>query len=175
MRSESWLRLMSGFVLVGVFAAGALFGAALLRFVGPRTPAHDVRPPGPPGPPHGPPGPPPGPIEAMTHELDLDAQQRDQLRAIADSHRPELEAIVRDSQPKLRAVLDAIENEMTPHLRPDQVEKLGAWRKRRPPPPVPGLGGPPPGPGGPPPGPGGPPPGPGGPPPGPGGPPPGPP
>ncbi len=147
MRSESWLRLMSGFVLVGVFAAGALFGAALLRFVGPHPPTHDGRPPLPPGPP-------PGPIEVMTHELDLDAQQRDQLRAIADSHRGELESIVRETQPKLRSVLEAIENEMKPHLRPDQVEKLEHWRKSRPPPPMSGMGGPPPPPpGGPPPGP----------------------
>lgn len=160
MRSESWLRLMSGFVLVGVFAAGAVFGAALLRFIGPH-PMHEGRPPGPPpgppGPPPGPNGPPAGPIEAMTHELDLDGPQREQLRAIADSHRAELEAIMRDTQPKVRAVLESIEQEMTPHLRPDQVEKLEAWRKRRPPPPMPGMGGPPPGPGGPPPGPGGPP------------------
>lgn len=147
MRSESWLRLMSGFVLVGVFAAGALFGAALLRFLGPHPAVHEGPPPGPPPGPNGPPG---GPIEAMTHELDLDAQQRDQLRAIADSHRADLEAIVRDTQPKLRGVLESIEQEMTPHLRPDQVEKLEAWRKRRPPPPMPGMGGPPPGPGGPP-------------------------
>jgi hypothetical protein len=136
MRSESWLRLMSSFVLVGVFAAGALFGAALLRFMGPHPALHDGRPPGPPG----------GPIEAMTHELDLDAAQRDQLRAIADAHRAELEAIMRDTQPKLRIVLDAIETEMTPNLRPDQVEKLQAWRKRRPPPPMPGMGPPPGGP-----------------------------
>ena len=135
MRSESWLRLMSGFVLVGVFAAGALFGAALLRFVAPHPPAHENRPP----------PPPPGPIEAMTHELDLDAAQQAQLRAIADAHRGELEQIMRDTQPRLHAVLDSIENEMVAHLRPDQVEKLEQWRKRRPPPPMPGMG-PPPGP-----------------------------
>jgi hypothetical protein len=133
MRSETWLRSMSAFVLVGMFAAGAVFGAALLRFVGP----HAVTAPRPPV------GPPPGPIEAMTHELDLDAAQRDQLRSIADSHRAELEAIMRETQPRLHAVLEAIENEMTPHLRPDQVQELEAWRKRRPPPPMPGMGGPP--------------------------------
>jgi hypothetical protein len=121
---------MSGFVLVGVFAAGALFGAALTR--------HEDRPP----------RPPPGPIEAMTHELELDAHQRDQLHAIADAHRAELDAIMRETQPRIRNVLDAIEHEMTPNLRPDQVQKLEAWRKRRPPPPMPGMGPPP---GGPPP------------------------
>jgi hypothetical protein len=136
MRSESWLRLMSGFVLVGVFAAGALFGAGLLRWMAPRETPHEGRPPG-------------GPIEAMNHELDLDAHQRDQLRAIADAHRADLEAIMRETQPRIRMVLDSIEQEMTPNLRPDQVQKLEAWRKRRPPPPMPGFGPPP---GGPPPG-----------------------
>jgi Spy/CpxP family protein refolding chaperone len=135
MRSESWLRLMSGFVLVGVFAAGALFGAGLLRWLAPHETTHEGRPFGP-----------PGPIEAMTHELDLDAHQRDQLRAIADAHRPELEAIMHETQPRIRRVLDAIEQEMTPNLRPDQVQKLEAWRKRRPPPPMPGMGPPPGGP-----------------------------
>lgn len=136
MRNESWLRLMSGFVLVGVFAAGALFGAGLMRWMAPHDPIAEhegMRPP------------PPGPIEAMTHELGLDATQRDQLRQIADAHRADLEAIMHETQPRIRAVLDAIEQEMTPHLRPDQVEKLEEWRKRRPPPPMPGMGPPPPG------------------------------
>ena len=35
MRSESWLRLMSGLVLVGIFAAGALFGAGLMKWTAP--------------------------------------------------------------------------------------------------------------------------------------------
>jgi len=119
-------------VLVGVFAAGALFGAGLMRWMAPHDHEHEgMRPP------------PPGPIEAMTHELALDAQQRDQLRAIADAHRGDLEAIMHETQPRVRAVLEAIEQEMTPHLRPDQVEKLEAWRKRRPPPPMPGMGPPP--------------------------------
>jgi Spy/CpxP family protein refolding chaperone len=143
MRNESWLRLMSSLVLVGVFAAGALFGAGLMRWMAPHDRTHE----GPPG------GPPPGPIEAMTHELALDATQRDQLRAIADAHRSELEQIMRDTQPRIKAVLDQIEDEMKAHLRPDQIEKLEAWRKRRPPPPMPGMGPPPGGPpGGPPPG-----------------------
>ncbi|MBV8757473.1 MAG: periplasmic heavy metal sensor [Deltaproteobacteria bacterium] len=133
MRNESWLRLMSSLVLVGVFAAGALFGAGLTRWMAPHE-QHD-RPPPPPG----------GPIEAMTHELDLDAQQRDQLHAIAQAHEADLAAIMHETQPRIRGVLDAIETEMTPHLRPDQLKKLDAWRARRPPPPMPGLGPPPPG------------------------------
>jgi hypothetical protein len=135
MRGEASLRLMSGMVLVGVFAAGALFGAALLRWTdrggGERGDRAGERPPGPP---------PGGPIEAMTHELELDRDQLTTLRAIADAHRGELEAIARETQPKIRVVLTAIEDELVPKLRADQVQKLEAWRAHRPPPPVmPGL------------------------------------
>ena len=122
MRSESWLRLMSGLVLVGVFAAGAFFGAGLMRF---------HRPPHPP--------PPPGPIEAMTRELSLDAAQVDALHAIAAAHHAELDAIMRAAQPRVREVLFAIEDELRPRLRPDQIQKLEAWRAHRRPPPPPPL------------------------------------
>ena len=137
MRNESWLRLMSGLVLVGVFAAGALFGAGIMRWAGP-----PARPPWPP--PHA------GPIEAMTRELALDADQQTKLRTIADAHRDELDAIGRTAQGKVRDVLFAIEDELRPSLRPEQVKRLEDWRAhRRPPPPPPGMGPPP---GGPPPG-----------------------
>ena len=143
MRNESWLRLMSGLVLVGVFAAGALFGAGLMRWTAP----HGDRLPPPPGMPPGPGG---GPIEAMTRELNLDATQRDKLHAIADAHRGELEAIARSTQAKVRDVLFAMEDELKPSLRPEQIEALEQWRKHRPPPPPgPGMPPPPP-PGGPP-------------------------
>ena len=116
MRSD---RLLSGLVLVGLFAAGALFGAGLMRWTdrdGPHGP-----------PPHG------GPIEAMTHELALDAAQIDRLHAIADAHRDELEGIARSVQPRIRTVLFAIEDELRPALRPAQIERLEAWRAHRPP------------------------------------------
>jgi hypothetical protein len=146
MRNESWLRLMSGLVLVGVFAAGALFGAGLMRWTAP----HGDRLPPPPGmPPGG------GPIEAMTRELKLDATQRDKLHEIADAHRGDLEQIARSTQARVRDVLFAMEDELKPSLRPEQIEALEQWRKHRPPPPGPGMGPPPPGPGMPPPPPGG--------------------
>src|SRR4051812_23241937 len=109
MRNDSWLRLMSGLVLVGVFAAGALFGAGLMRWRGPDRDEHL-------GPPRG------GPVEAMIHELALDATQTDALRAIEAKHRGELDAILRTTQPKVRAVLFAIEDELRPLLRADQVQ-----------------------------------------------------
>ena len=122
MLADRWLKMMSGLVLVGVFAAGALFGAGLMRWNRPEPP----RPPG-------------GPIEVMTHELDLDAAQVDALHAIEVAHRPQLDAIMRSTQPRVREVLFAIEDELRPKLRPEQVKKLEEWRARRPPPPPPPM------------------------------------
>ena len=128
MLAERWLRWMSGLVLVVVFAAGAVFGAGLMRW---QRPDH-------------PPRPPSDPIEAMTRELELDGDQVAALRAIEQAHRPELDAIVRSTQPRVREVLFAIEDELRGKLRPAQIQKLEAWRARRGPPP-PGMpgGGPP--------------------------------
>lgn len=127
MRTEAWLRLMSGIVLVLVFAAGVLFGAGLMRWTGSPPPPQGA----------------PGPIDMMTHELGLDADQIARLRAIADVHRGELEGIMREAQPKIRSVLFAIEDELRPHLRPEQIQRLEQWRAHRPPPPMPGMGPPP--------------------------------
>lgn len=144
MRNELSLRMLSGFVLVGVFAAGALFGAGLIRWTQPapdRLPA-DIAP--------------RGPLGAMKRELSLDAQQMAKLDEIMAAHRGQLEVIMRDAQGKTRDVLMAIENELVPSLRPDQVKALEQWRAHRPPPPLggpPGMGPPgPPGMGPPPPG-----------------------
>jgi hypothetical protein len=126
------IRLLGALVLVGVFAAGAVFGVGLTHWSQPGAPAgHPPRRP-----------PPGGPTEAMIHELQLDPAQIDALRQIDRVHRPELDAIARETMPRVRDVLDAMERELLPRLRPAQVELLEAWRKRRPPPGMPGPGGP---------------------------------
>jgi hypothetical protein len=122
-------------VLVGVFAAGALFGAGLLRWTE-REPERL---------------PPPfarfgGPIEKMREELALDANQTQALQTIMDNHRLELAAIMRGTQKQVRDVLFAIEDDLRPKLREDQVKRLEEWRATRPPLPMPGLDGPPGGP-----------------------------
>jgi Spy/CpxP family protein refolding chaperone len=136
MRSESWLRLMSALVLVGVFAAGTLFGAGLMKWTAPPSPPL-------PAPPHG------GPILAMQRELALDDAQLTQLREIAGAHQHELDGIARSTQQQVRTVLFAIEDELAKHLTPEQQKRLVDWRARRGPPPGPGMGppgmGPPPG------------------------------
>jgi hypothetical protein len=139
MRNETWLRMLSGFVLVGVFAAGALFGAGLLRWTQ-RDPQR--LPPPPPMHPGGPGGP---PVEKMRQELALDDAQMRALQDIMQKHRSELDALMRGTQAKVRDVLFSIEEDLRPQLRPDQVKRLEQWRATRPPPPMPGFGGPPPG------------------------------
>jgi len=134
MRNETWLRMLSGFVLVGVFAAGALFGAGLLRWT---QHAPERLPPPPPlagG----------GPVERMHQELALDDAQMRALHDIMQKHRPELDTIMRGTQAQVRDVLFAIENDLLPQLRPDQVKRLEQWRATRPPPPMPGFDGRPP-------------------------------
>jgi hypothetical protein len=134
MRNETWLRMLSGFVLVGVFAAGALFGAGLLRWT-------EREPQGLPPPPlHA-----GGPMLKMQEELALDDTQMRALQTIMDKHRLELASLMRDTQGKVRDVLFSIEEDLRPSLREDQVKRLEQWRATRPPPPMPGLDGPPPG------------------------------
>ena len=138
--SPTRARLLGALVLVGVFAAGTVFGVGLTRW---GRPEHPFGPP-----PRHPPG---GPVQAMIRELRLDPAQIEALGQIERTHRPELDAIAGETMPRVRAVLDAMERELLPRLRPEQVELLEAWRKRRPPPRMPGpggrggFGGPPPG------------------------------
>ena len=131
MRSESWLRLMSGLILVGVFAAGTLFGAGLMRLHAPAVAPVD----GPMmGRPRG------GPVEVMRRELSLDAEQDRKLQEIVGAHRGELDSIGRSAQETVRRIMFAIEDELRPHLSAEQVQRLETWRTRRPPMGPPGMG-----------------------------------
>ncbi|MCA9596003.1 MAG: periplasmic heavy metal sensor [Myxococcales bacterium] len=135
------IRLMSALLLVGTFAAGTVTGAGIQRYFG-----------RPPPPPHHPRGGPPmfGPLPL--EQLDLSSEQQTKIRAIVEKHRPELEKILKESFPKVRAVNDEVEKELRTVLTAEQQKKLDELKRHRPPPPP---GGPPPGgfgpPGGPPP------------------------
>jgi len=152
------IHLASAAIVLGAFVAGAAAGAGLHAWLGPR-----------PGPRHGPPGgPPPRGLPPYLRELDLSADQERQAEAIFERHRAAIDAVMRDSMPRIQAIDERVEEELGAILRPEQKARLAELRKRRPPPPPPGARG---GPGGPPtpdfpPGPGGFPPPPPGPPPG---------
>jgi Spy/CpxP family protein refolding chaperone len=149
------VHLVTALLLVAIFGAGVVTGAAVCRWTAP--PHGEWKPP------HGPPpGGPPMPPEWRA--LDLTADQAAQARQIADRHRPELEAAIKDTFPKLRAIDEQMEKELRAILTPEQQKKLDEVKAHRPPGFVPGVpppGGPPPGfppphggppPGGPPPG-----------------------
>jgi Spy/CpxP family protein refolding chaperone len=126
------VRLLTAVLLVATFAAGTVTGAGVCRWASP-GPGH-----------HGPP-PPPGPLPF--HELALTQDQSAKVHAIMELHRPELDAILRESYPKVRVVNEKIEREVQEVLTPEQRKKLDEIKARRPPPP-PGPPGPGPGPSG---------------------------
>lgn len=129
------IHLVSGLIVLGTFLAGALAGAGLARSWRP-APLE-----GPP-PQHRP------PVPLPLRELGLSPAQDEQVKQIVERHRPELEAIVRESFPRVRAVNQRIEAEVRALLTPAQQRLLEQLQARRPPPGVHGpRPGPPPAPG----------------------------
>ena len=136
------VHLVTALLLVGLYGVGVVTGAAVCRWMAPRA---EWRPP------HGPPpGGPPMPPEWRA--LDLTAEQTTHARAIAEKHRPELEAVIKDTFPRLRAIDEQMEQELRAILTPEQQKKLDEVKAHRPPGFVPGAPPPPGAPGFPPPG-----------------------
>lgn len=124
-------RVLGLLLMLGVFAAGTVFGAGLVRGHAP-----------------GPPPPPPSPAERLTHQLDLTPAQVEALHRLEQRHRAELGRLMRETMPRIRAVMDAVENELRPMLTEAQRARLDEVQAHRPPPdaPLPGMpGGPGPG------------------------------
>ena len=107
-------------VVVGIFCAGGATGFAVSPFVHP--PHHPSR------------GPPP-----WLHELELSEEQRKTAESIFERHRADVDAIMRDTFPRIRVRNEQMEQELKAVLSPEQVKKLDEIRARRPlrPPPPP--------------------------------------
>ena len=135
-RARLWVAL----IFVGVFGAGTAFGLGLAHLGG--GPPDDLR---------------ESPADRLTRVLGLDASQRQKLDMLAERSRPVIEALLRETEPRIRALRDGVENDLRPFLSADQLRRLDALQARRPPPGAPdpsgrhGPGGPPPHPDGPPP------------------------
>jgi hypothetical protein len=124
-RTPRQIRLLTALLLFGTFMVGLVTGGGLCRLLGP---------PPPPFPP-----PPPPPFLAPLGELELTPRQQEQARAILERHRPELDALVREAFPRVRAIHEQMMVELRPLLTPAQRTKLDAIQARRPPPPPPGA------------------------------------
>lgn len=128
--------LAAAIVCLGVFAAGVATGLPLARWMHP--------PMGPPGL-CGPPGPERDPdfVPRPYDRLGLDRRQMELVRPIIDRHRQKMEALVRETLPRIRALRAELEQEIRPLLDPAQARRLDDMLAHRPEGP-PGPGGPPP-------------------------------
>jgi hypothetical protein len=127
-RSPRQIRLLTALLLFGTFLFGAVAGVGLSRWN--RMPPPPPRPvpflPGPPG------------------ALKLTPEQEAKAHAITERHRPQLEAILRESFPKVQAINELMEKELREILTQEQCKTLDEMKVHRPPMP-PGAGSPPPG------------------------------
>ena len=118
------MRLMSTILLIGVFAAGILGGLGISRWLGPSHPhglhphgrAHDHIP--------GTPGPIPG--------LNLSPEQKEKADAIREKYRPELEAIIRETFPRVREINLKMESDLKKILNPEQLEIHNRFKQSQP-------------------------------------------
>jgi Spy/CpxP family protein refolding chaperone len=124
-RTPRQVRLMTVLLLFGTFVLGAVAGAGLTRWTH-QPPPHRHAPflPGPPG------------------GLALTPEQEAKARAITDRYRPELEAVWRESMPKVSAINEKMEQELRHVLTPEQQKRLDELKAHRPPPPPGGPTGP---------------------------------
>jgi hypothetical protein len=137
------IRLLTALLLFGTFVLGTLAGVGLSKWIRmpPTLPPPAPFLPGPPG------------------ALKLTPEQESKARAITERYRPQLEAIVREGFPRVKAINEKMEKELREILTAEQCKVLDELKARRPPLPPGGAmhggplghGGPPPG-AGPPPG-----------------------
>lgn len=137
-RTPRQIRLLTALLLFVTFVLGMVAGVGLSQWV--RLPPPLPPPPAPflPGPPGA---------------LKLTPAQEARAREITERYRPQLEAILREGFPKMKAVNEKMEAELREILSPEQRKLLDEIKARRPPPPFGGPmhGGPMQGPGEPPP------------------------
>ena len=107
------VRTITVLLFVATFAAGTLAGAGFLRWT-----TH-----------HSPPEP-PGPLPFW--ELDLTTEQQEKTKQIFEKYRPELDIILQDAFPKVRAINDKIEGEVREILTEPQKQKLDKLKANRP-------------------------------------------
>ena len=71
------------------------------------------------------------PLEHMTRNLDLTAEQQAKIQPIIEQSRPQLIAIRQEAQQKAKAVRDNTVSQIRPILTPEQQQKFDALQKAR--------------------------------------------
>jgi Spy/CpxP family protein refolding chaperone len=104
-------------MLVAVFSAGAVAGIAGYRWLW-LDPRHANEPL------------PPGVLGARLRQLDLSKEQQAQARAIFEKYRPKLDAVLRETFPKVRAVQEQIDADLVKLLTNEQRRKFEELAKR---------------------------------------------
>jgi Spy/CpxP family protein refolding chaperone len=119
-------RSTGALLLIVIFVLGMVGGASLFyigqRSVGGSRPPYEDR-----G------GPPPrDPLSHMTQTLDLDAEQREQIRAILDQYRGEMDEMLEASRLEIRDVLNPEQQTQFDSLRPQRLGPGGPGGHRPP-------------------------------------------
>jgi hypothetical protein len=79
------------------------------------------------------PRPRPTPVALADHlsrRLDLRPEQRDSVRAILERHRPTMDSLWSEFRPRIRAVDESLQQEITAQLDPAQRDKFAKLRER---------------------------------------------
>jgi len=128
-RTPRQIRLLTALLLFATFLMGAVAGVGLskwIRMAQPLPPPPAPFLPGPPG------------------ALKLTPEQEVKAREITERYRPQLEAIVREGFPRMKAINEKMEQELRELFSPEQRKLLDEMKAHRPrlPPGVPMPGGP---------------------------------
>ncbi|MGV3624215.1 MAG: Spy/CpxP family protein refolding chaperone [Archangium sp.] len=115
--------LTSLLIVVITFAAGAATGAGLYASFGGRHPGPRQHP-GMKGPKKG--------LPPHFEQLELSAEQRQQFEVVMEKYHPRFEAIFKESFPKVTALREEMDAELSPLLTESQRTKFEELKKQRP-------------------------------------------
>lgn len=113
------VRVLTALIVAGVFSSGAIVGAGIYRWgSGAAAPAeahgHGVG------------------LWMPVEELELSPEQYAKVSAIVERGRLELDAVVRESFPRVRAIDEQMQKEVKAVLTPEQQKKLEDLKRRGP-------------------------------------------
>lgn len=71
-----------------------------------------------------------GYLQRLTHVLELDSAQRDTVQAILDRHKPALDSLRREMEPRFETLQQSIRSDIRSRLNPDQQRKFNDMTRR---------------------------------------------